>query len=307
MQIFELTLLFTFILFTSIYSNSFYSLEMGICTEGDSTIVNNDMSYFGQTPPGKTPEIFAPGVISEAGYRLHSFPTFSPDYKEIYWAVIPPQVLFTKKENQSWTEPQTATFSERNIQSPIFSNDGRRIYFQMSKETGYGSVDIWFVEKTNDGWSIAKNLGSPPNSEGKESQPSLTSEGDIYFIGPLEGVAWEQGIYYSRLENDNYIDPILLKEPINTEYIEAYPFIAPDESFLLFSSSRPSTNENELKLFISFRNKDGSWKEPINLSEKLGLKSAVRFGCISPDKKYLFYLMDNNIYWIDVKIIEELK
>ena len=163
------------------------------------------------------------------------------------------------------------------------------------------------LKKNNNGWSLAHNLGSPPNSEGKESQPSLTSDGVIYFIGPLEGVAWEQGIYYSRLENDNYIDPILLKEPINTEYIEAYPFIAPDESFLLFSSSRPSTNENELKLFISYRNKDGNWKEPINLSEKLGLKSAVRFGCISRDKKYLFYLMDNNIYWVDAKIIEGLK
>jgi hypothetical protein len=287
--------------------HSYCIIQKTSVSKVDSIITKNEFSYFSQITPGRIPEVFAKGIISEAGYRLHSFPAISPDYNEVYWAVIPPKVLFIKKEDTSWTVPHIASFSEGNIQAPFFSHDGKRIYFQMNKGSDFGSLDIWYVEKSENGWSNPVNLGAPPNSKGKESQPSLTSKGVVYFIGPLNGVTWEQGIYCSRLENGNYLDPVLLNEPINTDFIEAYPFIAPDESFLLFSSSRPSAFENDLKLFISFRNDDGSWKAPINLSEILGLKSAVRYGCISPDKKYLFYLMDNKIYWVDAKIIERLK
>jgi hypothetical protein len=51
--------------------------------------------YFGQKPPGMGPEIFAPNIIS-GNYNLHGFPTFSPDGKEIYWPVIPPQIMYMK-------------------------------------------------------------------------------------------------------------------------------------------------------------------------------------------------------------------
>ena len=34
--------------------------------------------YFGQTPPGREPVIFAPGIISTSA-TAHSFPAFSPD------------------------------------------------------------------------------------------------------------------------------------------------------------------------------------------------------------------------------------
>ena len=40
--------------------------------------------YLGQKPPGMTPEIFAPGVIS-TGYHEVGGPAFTPDLSEIYF------------------------------------------------------------------------------------------------------------------------------------------------------------------------------------------------------------------------------
>lgn len=39
--------------------------------------------YLGQKPPGVSPEIFAPGIIS-IDIMNHSTPVFSPDGKEVY-------------------------------------------------------------------------------------------------------------------------------------------------------------------------------------------------------------------------------
>ena len=39
--------------------------------------------YLGQKPPGKTPEIFAPGIVSTEGLQLRLF--FTPDGSEIVY------------------------------------------------------------------------------------------------------------------------------------------------------------------------------------------------------------------------------
>ncbi len=40
--------------------------------------------YFGQTPPGDTPVVFARGIISD-NYQQHGAPSFSPDGNIVFW------------------------------------------------------------------------------------------------------------------------------------------------------------------------------------------------------------------------------
>ncbi|HTE28436.1 TPR end-of-group domain-containing protein [Flavitalea sp.] len=94
------------------------------------------------------------------------------------------------------------------------------------------------------------------------------------------------------------------------------PYIAPDESFLIFESQRPGGIEGSLDLYISFKNKIGSWGIPVNMGPKINSGSSERFARLSPDGKYLFFgssrnMSDTNwgfdIFWIDAKVIDELK
>lgn len=213
--------------------------------------------------------------------------------------------MFMKEENGLWSDPQAAPFSRGNIQAPVFSPDGRRLYFQAVWPNGQGSLDIWYVEKTDSGWGPPQNPGPPLNTEKLESQPSLAANGNLYFTGTMDSVEMGRGIYMAKFAESRYEKPIALGYPINTEFIDYTPFIAPDESFLLFSSSRPSREEKDLKLYVSFRNKQGTWDIPINLSAKLALKSSARFPFLSPDGKYLFFLSEGKIYWVGSDIIRK--
>jgi len=279
--------------------------------------------YLGQKPPDLIPEIFAPGIVSTENHE-HSSLIISPNGKEIFWSVISAplsnhsshNIVFTKYENNHWSLPKTTLFSSQYKEdSPFISHDGKIIYFCSSRpfpgKSKLKDYEFWVAEKTNIGWSSPKLLGSPFTEESKTWQPSITNNGTIYFLGSLEGVQKKYGIYRSRFINGQYSKPELLNASINTEYPDWCPYIAPDESYLIFSSKRPG-GYGGFDLYICFRRNDGSWVEPQNLGSEINQKYHERFPGVSPDGKYLFFTRPNgenngDIYWVSTKIIEELK
>jgi Tol biopolymer transport system component len=60
-------------------------------------------------------------------------------------------------------------------------------------------------------------------------------------------------------------------------------------------------------LFVSFRKEDGTWSEPRGID--VGLPAGLPI--ISPDGKFLFFTAGergkSDIYWVDARIIEELR
>ncbi len=63
---------------------------LGSCNEKKKRAIEDvsqivSKSYFGQNPPGMTPEIFAPGTISVEGRYEHGI-SFSPDLNEVYFS-----------------------------------------------------------------------------------------------------------------------------------------------------------------------------------------------------------------------------
>ena len=277
---------------------SWFVLIAGPVLSRDNESVKNETANL-------TPEIFADGVISNAGYRLHGFPTFSPDGSEVFWSVVPPQILSARLTDSGWTSAEPPSYLAGKFMAPFVSPDGHRIYFQAALPGGGGSVDIWYVEREGGGPNEFKNPGQPPNSGKMESQPSLARNDNLYFTGTLEGTAFNRGIFVSRFIDGRYAEPELLPDNINTTAIDYTPFIAPDESFLLFASSRPGTEEKDIRLYVSFRDSDGNWGDPVNLSEKLGLEQSARFPSLTPDGRYLIYLSgDGNFYRVSSEIIE---
>ena len=92
--------------------------------------------YLGQTLPGMTPELFAPGIITTQ-FHEHCSPAFSPDGTEVYWSVFinfwgPQVILMMRMEKDRWTRPEVAPFSgQYSDGNPCFSHDGKKIFFYM--------------------------------------------------------------------------------------------------------------------------------------------------------------------------------
>lgn len=262
--------------------------------------------YLGQDLPGEVPEVFAPGVVSGAGPRLHGPVVVSPDGSEICWSVAPPAVMHVSLIGEVWSEPAAMPLDGRAVQAPAYSADGTRLYYQCVRDDGEGSVDIWWLEREGGGWGEPVNAGSGVNSPVLESQPSVAVDGTLYFTGTLEGSGLDRGIYVSRIVDGVYAASELLGGGINTQYIDYCPWIAPDESYLLFASSRPALAET-LHLYVSFRNADGSWSEPVNIHEAIGFEGEARFPSVSPDGRILFFVSGEDAYWVEMAEVMRLR
>ncbi len=264
--------------------------------------------YLGQKPPGLTPEVFAPGIISTDGNEFAC--TFSPDGKEFYYTAngginnLPTNtILVTRQIPNKWTAPEVAGFSGKHFDfEPHISPDGNRLYFGSrrpfdEKEESMG-MHQWIMEKAESGWSDPISLPSP-FIDNHVMYVSTTMDGTIYFTGG-------DGIYYSRREKGIYQLPEKLPEQINIPINPAHPFIAPDERYLIFDAM-PHGPEEGARLFISFRKEDGTWRKAINLSEVWESGDPEMAASVSPDGKYLFFAREGNIYWVDAGVMENFR
>ena len=111
-------------------------------------------------------------------------------------------------------------------------------------------------------------------------------------------------------KDDKYIIEILTT-PINSKYSDYSPFIAPDESYLIFASDYRQGGYGETDLYICYKNIDGSWTEPINVGADINSTEQEFCPMVTLDEKYFFFISSRNgnyqAYWVDAKIIEKLK
>jgi len=261
--------------------------------------------YLGLDFPDKVPEIFAPGFISGKG-RLHCFLAFSVDNKEIYWMTIPPKIMTIREIDGIWTFPEVASFSTGNRNLAPFVAHDNTIYFSSNRDGGKGRMDIWYITKADGNFTVPVNIGSKINTGNSESTPTVSENKTIFYTGSVQGKLYNFGIYYSIYENGEYQAPVFLPEPINimdAAILDYTPFIAPDESYLLFCSNRQNPEKELCHIYLSLRNKNGKWSEPVDLSLKMNFTTSSKFPYISPDGNFLFFSSGENMYWIDSKIL----
>lgn len=273
-----------------------------------------DMSwkYLGQTPPDKLAQLFAPEIIN---HLAHSSPTFTPNGKQIYWSTVSEndetrKIFYVEYENHKWSEPMVADFSGKyHDDHPFITNDGEKLFFASKRpkaKNGIQENDIWILDKTKQGWSEPKTIN---NLIGFWT-PTIAHNGTIYFLEIIDKIPT---ICRAELINGDYSEIECLNENINKKNSRNWcPFIALDESYLIFSSDRTG-GFGSGDLYISFKNINGEWGEAINMGESINTDRQERFPGVSPDGKYFFFTRWYNspnyhdLYWIDAKIIDELK
>jgi Tol biopolymer transport system component len=81
---------------------------------------------------------------------------------------------------------------------------------------------------------------------------------------------------------------------------QAHPCIALDGSYIIFDVNGGAY------MYVSFKSSDGTWREGIDLTQN-GFDPLAGGPSISPDGKYLFFALDGDIWWVDIKVIENLR
>ncbi len=275
--------------------------------------------YLGQKPPGLEPELFTPGIISTSaseGCAVFFRKGTILIYKQASSGGAQRNIFITQLSDGRWTPPEPAPFdSEYRDGDFTIGHDEKTLYLSSRRPITEGGQpleesNIWVTKICEEEWSEPHLLGSTINTEYHESYPAVTKDNTLYFFARRPGGYGKSDMYRSRLINGKYAEAENLGPVINTSEHEWDPYVAPDESFLIFCSTKSGGFGND-DLYISFRRQDGSWTEPVNMGEDFNSCASENRPFITPDGRFLFFTStksgNRDIYWVDARIIEDLK
>jgi Tol biopolymer transport system component len=233
-------------------------------------------------PSGTEPALLAPGVISTGDYESH--PAFTPDGSELYFLKSTPSfdfwtIVVSRLGPLGWGPPHVAPFSGLYSDAdPFVTADGRRLYFISNRPLvdtlgapPRSDLDIWVVERAGprDAWGRAHHLPAPVNGPGNEWFPTVASDGTLYFGSDREGGRGRTDLWRCQHATDGTYAPAEnLGDSLNTAFNEFEPWIAPDQSYLVFMGGGRSDGRGGFDLYVSY-NRGGTWSRPVNLGDKI--------------------------------------
>jgi hypothetical protein len=262
--------------------------------------------YLGQKPPGTIPMVFAPGFISTEDGTEYSI-TFSPDGNEVYFSRYTPAdgtdtTWVTRQVDGAWTLPVVAEFTSGiHDVEPFITPDGSRMYFISIRQGGPQSFQIWFMNRGASGWTAPVRLGSPFSANSK-MYPTVARSGNLYFT---EDVSTTSRLFFiARRTDGGFETPTPLSATVNAFESMGHAFIAADEGFLVFDAS---PDGQSLYLHVSFKGSNNDWLPPARLNSDVNAAGNVTCPAISPDGKYLFFQRSGDIYWVDARVVFDLR
>lgn len=270
--------------------------------------------YFGQEPPGFSPVVFAPDIVSLPG-RYEYCLVFSPNLDEcvfgvtnVNWGVF--NLWYTTMgSDSSWTDPTPAPFQGNGDGLfPAYAGDGNEIYFASSRPN-YSPANVWRSACDGGGWSEPVALDSPVNSASSEWGGSLTDDGVFYFSSERPGGFGGADIYRTVTLPGGEVTVENLGATVNSPQLEGSAWVARDGSYLIYESQRPG-GYGQSDLYITY-NSNGVWTAPRNLGPVINTSWFEDGASVSPDGKYLFFNRrrayvtgtTTDIWWVDIRAV----
>ena len=184
--------------------------------------------------------------------------------------------------------------------TPAFTKDGKTIYFTRNNfldgkkgKDAKKSTLLKIYKATLDGdrWSNITEL--PFDSDQYDvAHPALSpDEKTLYFASNMPGTLGQSDLYKVAINADgSYGTPMNLGNVINTEGRETFPMVTSEGELYFASDGHPGLGG--LDIFVSKAEKDGSYKEVLNVGEPLN-SSHDDFGFLINEKTRLGYFTSN--------------
>lgn len=249
------------------------------------------------------PVLFAPGVLS--GPVNDAAPAFMPDGKTVYFHRGGPGLetcIFVSRSSGEgkWGEPRVAVFSGvwQDIE-PAIAPDGSYMIFSSNRPVTSGAApldglwggqsypkrggNLWRVDRKGDGWGTPYRLPEIVNRSSSTFSPAIAANGNLYFMRPV-GDTGRFHIFCSYYHDGKYAEPVPVSFSAADTVSDVDPVVAPDESFLVFSSKR----EGNMDLFI-IRKENDHWGTPVNLGPSVNRTHGNVEARLSPDQHTLYF------------------
>ncbi|HPG37822.1 MAG TPA: putative Ig domain-containing protein [bacterium] len=290
-----------------------------IITIFHSVAANPVGPYFGEIPPGDTAKVFAPNFISRPDWWVQNC-CFSSDGREFIFCLTDKdwgncRIMYTNCfNNNEWSEPVKII---DNAIVPYFSYDDQEIYCISYQRNGTSTADVWKSARSADGWGEPVRVEAPVSApDGHEWEVAAPADNILYFSSDRPGGFGNMDVYRSVLVDGKYMVAENLGVPINTASLDECPWVAPDESYMVFNSWKTNPKFAGNNLYISWRNADSTWTNPKDLGAAVNTNYLDIYPYISPDGKYLFYTIrkiayggsePSKLYWISTDFLHKMR
>lgn len=273
-------------------------------------------NYPDKNLPGQSPVVFAAGIISLPNSREGAL-SFSPDGKELFFTQSSADgkkwsIMTMEFRNEMWTTPKVWQQSDRGNNSEAYiAPNGKDMYFNSNRgaPSEKGSGRIWKSTRTEKGWTQPVEVLDRVTTDKGIWFPTISDNNNLYFGAYLDslGNLGKSDIYVKNLSSKH--TPIKNFSSINSPYEEWDPYIAPNESYLLFESDRPG-GFGGVDIYVSF-NVSGEWLEPVNLGPSINTSAYEVAAKVSPDGKFIFFdrpsPTEQDIYWVSSSVLDSLQ
>ena len=204
--------------------------------------------------------------------------------------------------------------TEFNEIAPIISPDGKTVYFSrishpQNTNGTKGSQDIWFSELKNEQWTAARRLPSPLNKEQYNSLYSITPDGNTLLLKGAykNGVYETRGFSLSKKTARGWSAPNKIEIPGYSKTSKGQfdcGYLSTDGKVLVMSFSEKKNSKVD-DLYVSFKQKDGTWTKPMNLGKEINTEEFTETTpFLAPDGVTLYFSTDrkggqgsNDIYY----------
>jgi len=227
-------------------------------------------------------ELVGPGVISTGLQETSA--AVSPDGNTLYFmrsdfAEKDDTLLVSHRRGQSWSTPEVVSFSGQwHDSEPALTPDGKRLYFvsnrpvhdgdtpvmaEMGGQT-FAGTNLWYVEQQADGrWGLPVHVDGALNDGAMIYNPSIASNGDIYFSAHRDDSGKAYQIYVARHTGNGYAKPerVALGD---LDHNRMDPCVDPEQRFLIYAGNE-GDSLGSADLYIAFRESDGRWGKPVHM------------------------------------------
>ena len=235
-------------------------------------------------------------------------------------AQAPASVSATSPYRGENVGPQVnSPFNEGN---PLISPDGKTLYYTredhpnntMFADKENGSADIWYSEwQPSNQWGPARRMGAPLNQFNHNAVFSITPDGNTLLLrGAYANGRYEtRGFSISKRTNGSWSTP----EALNIANYEKmskgqfdFAYLTVDGKTLLMSFSEKRNGQKD-DLYVSFRQKNGSWSQPMNLGADVNTDDFTETTpFLAPDGNTLYFSTNrpggqgNNDVWVTRRV-----
>lgn len=171
------------------------------------------------------------------------------------------KIMVSKWDGGQWAVPAVLGFEQEGINygQPALSKDGRTLYFSCNSKEGWGGYDLWYTERTAEGWGEPKLMSRSVNTIGNEKFPTV--DGDtLYFASDFHPGMGGLDIFKTWKQPNGGWAPVQnLKPPLNSG--------ADDFAYMIDYQAKKAKDVLQAGFFTSNR-PDGSGSDDIYRFEK---------------------------------------